>query len=53
MEYLFHQSRVNLISKRPDKSLMCETLDEIHEVQLAAAIARMRKEQRQKVPAVA
>jgi hypothetical protein len=27
---------------------MCETLDEIHEMQLAAVIARMRKESRQK-----
>jgi hypothetical protein len=32
---------------------MCETLDEIHEMQLVAVIARMRKESRQKVPAVA
>ena len=32
---------------------MCETLDEIHEMQLAAVIAKMRKQSRQNVPAVA
>ncbi len=32
---------------------MCETLDEIHQMQLAAVIARMRKDSRQKVSAVA
>ena len=33
---------------------MCETLDEIHEMQLAAVIAKMRKEsKRQEIPAVA
>lgn len=34
---------------------MCETLDEIHEMQLAAVIAKMRKESKQEkpVPAIA
>lgn len=34
---------------------MCETLDEIHELQLAAVIAKMRKEAKQEkpIPAVA
>ena len=33
---------------------MCETLDEIHEMQLAAVIVKMRKEKQEKpIPAVA
>jgi hypothetical protein len=35
---------------------MCETLDEIHEMQLAAVIAKMRKEARKEekpIPAIA
>lgn len=34
---------------------MCETLDEIHEMQLAAVIAKMRKESKheKQVPAIA
>lgn len=34
---------------------MCETLDEIHEMQLAAVIAKMRKESKPEkpVPAIA
>lgn len=37
--------------------IMCETLDEIHEVQLAAIIARMRKDAKRQeekpIPAIA
>jgi hypothetical protein len=32
---------------------MCETLDEIHAVQLASIIAKMRKESKKPIPAVA
>ena len=57
MELQLVQSRINLSSKMYHGTIMCETLDEIHEAQLAAIIARMRKDAKRQeekpIPAIA